>query len=175
LTTAQTIRRVDLTTFLCLRVLRLDHPNDAAGDGPPTASGKANTENDAASMTRGKGCRILVVDDEDNFRRSLVFRLQQVYDATVEEAETGPIALQKVREGRGYDLILMDVSMPQTTGITVCQEMRAQGVDARIVLMSAHAENRAKAQDLGLPFLNKPLRKDALEKILLACRGETNS
>ncbi|HVT19226.1 MAG TPA: response regulator [Thermoanaerobaculia bacterium] len=129
----------------------------------------------AISKIRRQHCRVLVVDDEDEFRRAFVFRLRHQYHADVDDAEEALAALTKVSDGDAFDLILMDVSMPGIDGFEACKAMRARGVGIRIVLMSAHEENRAKAKGLGLQFLDKPLNDRSLEEILLACGGGSTS
>lgn len=117
---------------------------------------------------------ILVVDDDARFRASMVFRLEEIYNASVVEADTGLTALDAVLEGRAFDLILMDIAMPGMNGIEACKAMRARGITSRIALMSAYydAEKRANARDLGVSQLDKPPDPDALEIILLECGEE---
>jgi CheY-like chemotaxis protein len=119
-------------------------------------------------------CRVLVVDDEDGFRASLSFMLEKVYWAVVYEASGAAAALTKVKESPDFQLILLDVLLPGMDGMEVCERMHAFGVTSRIVLMSAHdsAENRARAEALGVRFLSKPLHKDALRQLLLECGRE---
>jgi len=138
-----------------------------------SAGGTTKSEDEILGIIRLKRPRILIVDNEDRFRRSLAFKLQARYNAVVEEAETGAEALDKAEENRGLDLILMDISMPVMSGLEACKKLRGRGIDMPIVLMSAYyEENQAQAKALGVTLLNKPLDRDALEKILLECGGE---
>lgn len=144
----------------------------------PTESGTKGTRD---SNTLKKPCRVLVVDDEDGFRDSLIFKLKKVYGATVEEAKNGLMALNKiaeVREGESFDLILMDISMPPgPTGIDISKEMLRRGAGGQIVLMSAYStlEHQEEAQALGIILLPKPIDKDVLKNIILSCGGNTIS
>lgn len=142
---------------------------------PPALPGAARLEDDTASTVSEARRQILVVDDEDLFREGLVFKLRNLYSVAVDEAETGLIAIEKASTGRGFDLILMDVSLPDIGGEQAYEAMRARGVDALIVLMSAYEEYRGVAQALGVPFLDKPLDDAALEKLLLECGGVEGS
>ncbi len=146
------------------------------------ASGKRSSTNldgtisteDMIDKIRQTRRHILVVDDDDGFRRSLVFRLEELYNANVVEADTGRAALDVVLAGCAFDLIIMDIAMPVMDGIEACKAMRAQGITSRIALMSAYydAEKRASARDLGVSQLDKPPASDALEIILLECGEE---
>jgi two-component system chemotaxis response regulator CheY len=166
LTTANLIRSLSCGIHAGAPILRVVEQRQ------PTLPGTAIGEEDATSRLREKRRRVLVVDDEDLFREGLAFKLRNLYNANVEEAETGLIALDKVSAGRAFDLILMDVSMPDIGGDEACKEMRARGVDAPIVLMSAYGENRVLAQALGVPFLDKPFDEAILAQIFLRCGGD---
>lgn len=121
---------------------------------------------------RRKGCRVLVVDDEDGFRTGLCAKLRRIYNADVSEAAGPQEALRMAATERHLQLILLDVSMPEMDGTEVCRQMRADGVTCRIVLMSAHTENRAHADALGVHFLSKPPQDRALRQVLLECGGD---
>src|SRR6185436_2602285 len=58
-----------------------------------SAGGTTKSEDEILGIIRLKRPRILIVDNEDRFRRSLAFKLQARYNAVVEEAETGAEAL----------------------------------------------------------------------------------
>lgn len=158
-----------------IRGLQLAHSGDNARKEAPTGPDATNAEGDMPSRIQRLRLRVLIVDDGTAFRESLAFMLRQVYDATVEDVGEASIAMEKLSRGRGFDLILMDVAMPKVNGIEAYKEMRAMGIPSRIALMSAHRENRAKVRALGVPFLDKPLDNEALEKILLECVGGSTS
>lgn len=65
--------------------------------------------------------RILVVDDEPQIRRVLRATLAaEGYE--VEDARTGEVALEVVRERR-FDLILLDMNLPGFGGVQICREL----------------------------------------------------
>lgn len=131
---------------------------------------------DSTATIKQRRLRILVVDDDDSFRGSMAFKLEDVYRASVVEADTGQTALNLVDARGTFDLILIDIMMPGMDGIQTSEALRARGVTTRIVLMSAYydADKRARAQALGLTPLAKPVDADALEAILLECgEGKT--
>jgi DNA-binding NtrC family response regulator len=111
---------------------------------------------------------VLVVDDEPGMRnfllKTLAPRAAQVLGAaSAEEAET---LLQKHR----FDLVILDITLPGKSGLTLLKEMRAQGEPCEVVLITAFADLdtaiealRAGAGD----FLLKPFR---VAQVLGACR-----
>jgi len=108
---------------------------------------------------------LLIVDDDPNTLASLsrAFRLAG-HEATV--CDSAPKALELARS-RSFDLILSDVVMPGKDGLSLLEELKAEGVATPVVMMSgqAHIEMAVRATRLGaLDFLEKPI---ATEKLLL--------
>jgi signal transduction histidine kinase len=83
------------------------------------------------------GKHILLVEDVD-INRVIAAALLEDYDCIIDIAENGKIGVDKVKENT-YDLILMDMQMPVMDGITATKEMRALGVSAPIIAMTANA------------------------------------
>jgi two-component system OmpR family response regulator len=138
----------------------------------PSPALQPEAAHDWIDLIQAKRLRILVVDDGDAFRESLAFKLRNVYGAVVEEAGGGAEALRKMSGGESpFDLVLLDVAMPDIDGLQVCRTLLEQRVEARIVLMSAYfdAESQARTRSLGVSLLDKPLEDEVLEGILLAC------
>ena len=108
---------------------------------------------------------LLIVDDEANTLASLsrAFRLEG-HEATVCDNTTKALELAT---SQPFDLILSDVVMPGKDGLTLLEELKAQGVSTPVVMMSgqAHIEMAVRATRLGaLDFLEKPI---STEKLLL--------
>ena len=108
---------------------------------------------------------LLIVDDDPNTLASLsrAFRLAG-HEATV--CDSAPKALELARS-RSFDLILSDVVMPGKDGLSLLEELKAEGVGTPVVMMSgqAHIEMAVRATRLGaIDFLEKPI---ATEKLLL--------
>jgi len=109
--------------------------------------------------------QLLIVDDEANTLASLsrAFRLAG-HEAMVCDNAAKALELAKVRK---FDLILSDVVMPGKDGLSLLEDLKAQGVSAPVVMMSgqAHIEMAVRATRLGaLDFLEKPI---STEKLLL--------
>lgn len=106
---------------------------------------------------------LLIVDDEANTLASLsrAFRLAG-HEATVCDNPAKALELAKTQH---FDLIFSDVVMPGKDGLTLLEELKAQGVTAPVVMMSgqAHIEMAVRATRLGaLDFLEKPISSDKL-------------
>ena len=106
---------------------------------------------------------LLIVDDEANTLASLsrAFRLEG-HEAAVCDNAVRALELAKTQ---AFDLILSDVVMPGNDGLTLLEELKAQGVSTPVVMMSgqAHIEMAVRATKLGaLDFLEKPISTDKL-------------
>ncbi|MCR8548025.1 response regulator transcription factor [Salipiger sp. P9] len=80
---------------------------------------------------------ILLVDDDDDLREALAEQLVMTEDFEVFEAENGASAMSRVKE-QNYELIILDVGLPDTDGRELCRLMRKQGVKAPIIMLTGH-------------------------------------
>jgi DNA-binding response OmpR family regulator len=80
---------------------------------------------------------ILLVDDDDDLREALAEQLVQTEDFEVFEAESGQSALTRAKE-QLFDLVILDVGLPDQDGREVCRLMRKQGVKAPILMLTGH-------------------------------------
>ena len=108
---------------------------------------------------------LLIVDDEANTLASLsrAFRLAG-HQATVCDNAAKALELAKAQK---FDLILSDVVMPVKSGLSLLEDLKAQGENTPVVMMSGQAdiEMAVRATRLGaLDFLEKPI---STEKLLL--------
>ncbi len=108
---------------------------------------------------------ILIVDDEPNILTTLRRALEvEGYRALV--AGSGPLALEMVPR-EGPDLVLLDLVMPEMTGLEVLRRLKEQQSELPVVMMSGNAtiEDAVEATKLGAyDFVEKPL---STEKILI--------
>ncbi len=108
---------------------------------------------------------ILVVEDEENLQEALKLNLElEGYEVTA--ASTGSIALKKV-ENEYFDLILLDVMLPELDGFDVCENIRLKNIETPILMLSARSGSADRV--LGLKkgaddYLTKPFN---LEELLL--------
>jgi CheY-like chemotaxis protein len=118
--------------------------------------------------------RILVVDDEPQLRLLLVDTLQTIgYNAT--GVTDGVEALEHLKSGRRFDLVISDISMPRMDGISLAEEVRRQYPDVGILLItgvsSEDTERRAIDSQLCDGYLAKPFRIDRIEALIKTVMG----
>lgn len=70
--------------------------------------------------------KILLVDDEEDLREALAEQLVATEDFRVSEAGTTPRRSEKTR-GAIFDLVVLDVGLPDTDGRELCKRLRKQG------------------------------------------------
>ncbi|MGY9049266.1 transcriptional regulator [Puniceibacterium antarcticum] len=80
---------------------------------------------------------ILLVDDDDDLREALAEQLVMTEDFEVFEAENGSSAMSRAKE-QNYDLIILDVGLPDTDGRELCRLLRKQGVKTPILMLTGH-------------------------------------
>jgi DNA-binding response OmpR family regulator len=81
--------------------------------------------------------KILLVDDDDDLREALSEQLVMTEDFDVFEAATGAQGMERAREAI-YDLVILDVGLPDTDGRELCRLMRKQGVKCPILMLTGH-------------------------------------
>lgn len=89
---------------------------------------------------------ILIVEDEPSMRLGLSDNLQ-FEGFEVDEAVDGEEGLNKILNGK-YDLVVLDVMMPRKSGFEVCKEVRKQGIETPIILLTARGEELDKVRGL---------------------------
>ncbi|MFY9530749.1 MAG: response regulator transcription factor [Candidatus Acidiferrales bacterium] len=113
--------------------------------------------------------RILLVEDERKVA-SFIARALRENSYAVDVAETGEKALERSTDVT-YDAILLDVRLPGLSGIEVCRELRQQGVEAPVLMLTARTlvEQRVEGLDAGADdYLTKPF---ALAELLARVRA----
>ncbi|MDX2186329.1 MAG: CHASE domain-containing protein [Opitutaceae bacterium] len=112
--------------------------------------------------------RVLVADDNEA-NRLLASAFLQRLGCVADFASDGREAVAMYRSSR-YDLILMDCHMPHTDGCDAAREIRAlesPGVRIPIVAVTASVEDQPRCIESGMDaFLTKPIRKEALRKLV---------
>src|SRR5258707_430846 len=113
--------------------------------------------------------RILLVEDERKVA-SFIARALRENSYAVDVAETGEKALPLATDVT-FDAILLDVRLPGMSGLEVCRELRQQGVEAPILMLTARGlvEQRVAGLDAGADdYLAKPF---ALAELLARVRA----
>jgi PAS domain S-box-containing protein len=109
------------------------------------------------------GLKILVVDDAPDIRSLIAFLLSRA-GASVDFAENGIEGYRKALSN-SYDMVLMDIQMPQMDGYTATMKLREQGYRKPIIALTAHAmtEARTKCLSVGCTgHLPKPINPSHL-------------
>src|ERR1041384_6913017 len=129
------------------------------------------------SESRGK---VLVVDDESDIREGLELLLTSE-GYTVELAQNGTEGIQKI-ESRNYDLVLLDLMMPDRSGMEVLQEVRQRDRETPIFMITAYgsAEAAVSALKLGAnDYFSKPWDNEKLiieiDRMIALKRRETEN
>ncbi|MDJ0743388.1 MAG: response regulator transcription factor [Xenococcaceae cyanobacterium MO_167.B27] len=107
--------------------------------------------------------KILVVEDDELINDAVVEYLCDQHYA-VEAAYDGQSAWDLV-EAFTYDLILLDVMLPEMDGITLCRKLRNKGIDIPILMLTARdtLENKIEGLDSGADdYLVKPFELQEL-------------
>ena len=118
-----------------------------------------------------QGASILVVDDEKEIVRALQ-RSLAAHGYTVLTASNGQEALKAIRQ-RHLDLLLLDLMLPDMSGLEICRQIRAESNLPIIILSIKDAEyNKVEALDLGADdYVPKPFGMDeVLARIRVALR-----
>ena len=109
--------------------------------------------------------KILLVDDEEDLRKMLKFRLEAVgYD--VKEAADGQEGLDKAKKEKP-DLIILDLMLPKIDGYKVCRMLKFDEKYKKIpiILFSARAQEKDKmiGKEMGADaYITKPFEPEAL-------------
>ncbi|MDA9939720.1 response regulator transcription factor [Planktomarina temperata] len=81
--------------------------------------------------------KVLLIDDDEDLREALSEQLLMTEDFDVYEGSSGAAALEKVKQ-QSYDLLVLDVGLPDTDGRELCRLIRKQGVKCPIVMLTGH-------------------------------------
>src|ERR1700729_242677 len=110
------------------------------------------------------GRKIMIVDDDAALRQALAEQLELHEEFKVAQAETANSALEQVKQGY-FDVILLDVGLPDMDGRELCRLMRRSGVRGPVVMLTG-ADSEADTI-LGLDagpndYITKPFRLGVL-------------
>ena len=106
-----------------------------------------------------KPFRALIVDDQPEIREFCRYALE-ASDIVSDQAETGPAAIEALR-GAAYDLVMLDVDMPEMSGFEVLEHLRRAPMTPHLKVMMlsgrASANDLAEAMNRGADdYLTKP-------------------
>ena len=123
-----------------------------------------------AESTDLSQCQILLVEDTPALSRTYKgFMRDEPYG--VDHVETGAAAKEAVKAG-GYDLVLLDLRLPDTTGEEVMAWMRETGIDIPVIVITAQGSVGVAVEAMragAVDFLMKPFTED---RLLLSIRTQ---
>jgi two-component system, OmpR family, response regulator len=107
---------------------------------------------------------ILVVDDEDDFRETIVKRLQK-RKMTVRGAESGEKALELI-EAQPFDVVVLDVKMPGLDGIDTLREIKKRKPLIEVILLTGHASMESGIEGMKLGAYDYVMKPANLEELI---------
>lgn len=103
------------------------------------------------------GKRVLLVEDELGLRTTLGDRLRRE-GYQVEAAGDGASGFA-MASARAYDIVVLDLTLPDMDGLEVCRDLRRQGIQAPVLMLTARGQTSDKVEGLRLgadDYLTKP-------------------
>ena len=117
--------------------------------------------------------RVLLVDDDKSLL-DILGTILELEGHGVEKCASAHAGLLKMRENE-YDLVLVDLKMPRTTGIDMLRVIREERPETKVVIMTAYAtvNSTVEAMRLGVfDYLPKPFKLADLRTILKRAQRE---
>ena len=111
--------------------------------------------------------RVLIIDDTKNIRL-LLSKCLAIEGYTVESAADGKEGLDKILKG-SYDLIFLDIKLPEVSGTEVLRRMREDGIQTPVIVITAYPtiKNAVDCTKLGAQaYLQKPFTAERLLSVL---------
>ena len=149
--------------------LLLDIMLEVLGEKPGERSRKEDTTSrEWSGLETIQGARVLLAEDNE-INREVAGELLQQAGMAVTTAWDGKEALQRIHS-ESYDLVLMDVQMPEMDGLEATRRIREAGYSVPILATTAHAMDgdAQKSLDAGMnDHLTKPLDPKQLNQALI--------
>ncbi|TSA19600.1 MAG: response regulator [Betaproteobacteria bacterium] len=121
--------------------------------------------------------RIALVDDHTLFRKGLAELLERDGSLEVAAMTGDPNEVAALLRAHTPDVLILDLNLPPTDGITLMQELRAQGFSLPVLILTVSEADRDLARALrngAKGYLLKSMEPDeVIDAILRAARGET--
>ena len=120
---------------------------------------------------------LLICDDSNMARKQLIKALPPEWDVSITTATNGREGIEAIRQGLGQ-VVLLDLTMPDMDGYQTLAAIRAEHLQASVIVVSGDVQEEAvrRTLELGaLAFLKKPADPDQLHQTLqrLGLTGET--
>lgn len=127
---------------------------------PAAAEAEQITERGAAGAdVKGKGERILVIEDERMLRRSVAIVLQKNGYSVFEASDAKEALLVFEKEGGAFDLVFSDIMLPDRNGIELCEELSVKRPDVKFLFTSGYLDIESHwpaLKNKGVELVQKP-------------------
>ena len=141
----------------------------------PKNNDKISTNDNIKIDTSSK--KILIVDD-NNLNIKVTTKMLKDLNYQVDDCTSGKVCLEKIKNGNKYDVILMDIMMPEMSGEEALKELKKDSdFITPVVALTADALSgcEEKYKSLGFSeYLSKPFKKDELDDKLKKLLGDDN-
>lgn len=111
---------------------------------------------------------LLICDDSAMARKQVVRALPEGWEVDITMATNGIEGIEAIRAGKG-EMVFLDLTMPELDGFGVLERVKAEGLKAIIIVISAdiQPEARDRVMKLGaLDFIKKPVDSKKLQDVL---------
>lgn len=130
------------------------------------------TENEFGFL---KNLNVLIIDDHQNIRLSLRYALE-LHDAQITEAECFAEGLEKIEQsiaqGSTFDVILMDIRLPDGSGLDLLKKVEEKGLSNKVIMITGEAtlQEAFNATNMGsFDFIEKPFTPERIISSLRKC------
>jgi len=111
--------------------------------------------------------KVLIVDDSGVMRKIIAKALSQMGFSDIVQAEDGAQAVQAVQDNQDIGLVLLDWNMPNKNGLEALQEIRSNGYQMPVIMVTTEAEKQRVMEAIKAGANNyvvKPFKPDVIEK-----------
>lgn len=123
---------------------------------------------------------IAVCDDDEKDRKEIAEMAEQICEMEKIDAEIicfadGNPFLQELKNGMSFDMLFLDVMMPEMDGMKLSRYLRSEKQDLPIVFISSNRDMALRGYEVSaVRYLAKPLEKEYLREAIVFCYGDKN-
>ncbi len=108
---------------------------------------------------------ILLVDDDDNLRRSIVILLSKTKEYAIDEAEDGEAAINMIND-KQYDLVITDLRMRSTSGMAVLKHVKKINPSTEVIVITGYGTVKSGVEAMksgAYHYIEKPLNNEEFQ------------
>jgi two-component system, NarL family, invasion response regulator UvrY len=114
--------------------------------------------------------KILIADDHSIVREGLKQYVKTLDEVNlIDEAVNGIEAWTKIKDGN-YDLVILDVSMPEMSGLDVLQKIKEKNLETRVLILSVHPQEQYAIRAFKMGASGYLSKDSAFEELTLAIK-----